>query len=481
MDNDKLVTILEQQAEILKQLAVTPEPAPALHTKTPAAFSTYSPLHGPGGIWTGPGLERDVISAHVRPQGIGSILPLIPTVNVNPQFGVLTGFTEGGADTAFWVTESCTDVPAGYAKSCTLTAQTGTLRVDSQTIDMDDVMLKLHRGDFTDLILQGEVLGLTGLNPVDTNAGDILNVVSASEMTQMGVQTERLLSRAMWQGVVADNQFPGLDVQIATGQVDVNTGVACPAVDSDVKDFALDQVGGTGRDIVEYLGMLEFFLNYNARTMGLDPVDWVLVMRPELWFELSAVWPCAYNTNRCANSLGTSARVVIDGRENIADRDRMRQGMTIDINGSSYPVIVDTGIFEHNNVNNGNLIPGQYASSIYFVPLRIRGGLPVTFREYIDYRMAATDVSFTRDNLHVWWTDNGSFTWSLEQTKWCYKFSLKTQQRVILRAPHLAGRIDLVMYEPLQHLRDPNPDSPYFADGGVSLRGTDATRNAVWL
>lgn len=480
MNDSEFRAIFDQQTQILKAL-VEKETGESV-TKTPAAASSYTPLHGPGGIWTGPGLERDVISAHVRPQGLASVLRLLPTFNDNPQFGIMTGFTQGAADSTYWVTEHCADVPAGYQKGCNLTAQFGALRVDSQTIDMDDVMLKLHRGDFTDLMLRGEVLGLTGLNPSDTDQGDILNLVSASEFVQMGVQTERLLNRATWQGTVANNQFPGLDVQIATGQVDVNTNQACPAADSDVKSFAFDEIGGSGRDIVEYLSMLEFYLNYNAQTMGLDPVSWVIVMRPELWFELTAIWPCAYNTSRCSPAmLGANSRTFIDGRENVADRDRMRQSKTIDINGTTYPVVVDTGIAELNNVNNANLNPGEFASSIYFVPLTINGGLPVTYRQYLDYRGAAKDVGFARGNLHVWWTDGGVFAWSLEQTKWCYKFSLKSQQRIILQAPHLAGRIDQVKYIPLQHLRDPQPDQPYHQDGGVSLRSTAASRYAVWL
>lgn len=483
--DERYLELLEQQNKILASIVTKEEKAGESHTKTPANFSTYTPLHGPGGIWTGPGLERDVISAHVRPFGLASRLRLLPTVDVNPQFGILTGFTAGDTnDNTYWVTQHCADVPAGYMKSCTLTAQFGTIRVDSQTIDMDDVMLRLHRGDFTDLVLNGELLGLTGLNPADTGQGDVLNLVTASEMVQMGIQTERLLSRAIWQGAVANNQFPGLANQIATGQVDVNTNAACPAADSDVKDFALDFVGGGGRDIVEYMSMLEFYLNYNAMTMGLDPVDWVIVMRPELWFELTAVWPCAYNTTRCVNAMtgaGTNSQTVIDGRENIMERDRMRQAMSIDINGRNYPVVTDTGIFEHNNINNANLNPAQFASSIFFVPLTIRGGLPVTYRQYLDYRQAQRDVSYANGKLDIWWTDNGVYAWAVEQTKWCYKFSLKSQQRIVLRAPHLAGRIDNVAYEPLQHLRDAHPNDPYFSDGGVSLRATDATRYAVWL
>jgi hypothetical protein len=464
---------------LLQAVANQTKDANGLQTKAPASFSTYTPLHGPGGIWTGPGLERDVITAHVRPHGLASRLPLLPTVNTNPLYGTLTGFTAAGDTQPQY---ACDDAEAAYAKGCTLTAKLGMFRLDSQTIDMDDVMLRLHRGDFTDLMLRGQVLGLTDLNPSDTNQSDILNVVSHSEMVTVGVNTERALTRQLWQGTVALNQGPGLDSQIATGQVDAQTNVACPAMDSDVKDFALDDVGGSGRDIVEYLSMLEFYLRYNAQTMGLDPVTWVVVMRPGLWHELSAVWPCKYNTHRCGDAdLGTNSRVVIDGRENIAERDNMRNGNFIFINGNRYEVVTDVGIFEHSNVNNGSLNPGEYASSIYMVPLAITGNFPVTYREYVDYRQAATDVNFAQGRLDVWWTDNGVYSWSLTQNKWCYKFHLKTEQRVILRTPQLAGRIDNVKYTPLQHLRSAFPDSSYHYNGGVSLRANDPGYSAVWL
>lgn len=467
-----LADVLSRQTEILESLVKE------RHEKAPANFSTFTPLHGPGGIWAAAGLERDIINAHVRPFGIADTLPLIPTVNTNPLFGTLTGFTDvTGSEPDF----SCEDAPSGYVKGSTLTAKLGLLRRDSNTIDMDDVMLKLHRGDFTDLILRGQVLGLTNLNPSDTNQSDILNLVTASEMVNVGVQTERALSRQIWQGSVALNQFPGLDSQIATGQLDAVTGAASPAMDSDVKDFGYDLVGGAGRDIVEYVSMIEFYLRHNAMTMGLEPVTWQLAMRPELWFELSAIWPCAYNTHRCGSAdLGANSRVVVDGRENVAERDAMRNGKYIDINGNRYTVVLDTGVFEHNNINNALLNPGEYASSIYFVPMTITGGMPVTYREYLDYRQAQRDVAFTQGRLNAWWTDNGVFSWSLTQEKWCYKFHLKTQQRVILRTPQLAGRIDAIKYTPLQHLRESYPDSPYNFDGGVSLRDNEPSYSAVW-
>jgi hypothetical protein len=159
----------------------------------------------------------------------------------------------------------------------------------------------------------------------------------------------------------------------------------------------------------------------------------------------------------------------------------MRNGMYLDVNGRRYRVVTDTGIFEQNNANTAGVPAGHYRSSIYFVPLTITGGFPVTYREYVDYRQAQPDISLLRGLEDFFWTDNGVFSWAVEQIKWCYKLALKTEQRVILRTPQLAGRVDNIQYAPMQHLRDSDPDSPYWFDGGVSVRGgLISTPNAIW-
>jgi hypothetical protein len=236
----------------------------------------------------------------------------LPSVSEDPRFGALTGYTAASGSEA---ATPCADAPAGYVKACNLTAQFGRIQRDTQTIDWDRVALRRNRGDFSDLMLRGQVLGMTNLSPITSTSSDILNVVTLSEMVIAAVGMERVLVNQMWQGSPANNnagggykEFPGLDNQIATGHVDADTNTTCPALDSDVKNFAYDLVGGTGRDIVEYLSMLEFYLRYNASHMGLDPVQWAVVMRPELWFELSAVWPCRYLTNRC--SIASEMRCV---------------------------------------------------------------------------------------------------------------------------------------------------------------------------
>lgn len=466
----KLADYLSQNTELLTALAQKS----GLHTKVPATSRTANPLHGWNGLFSTPGLERDVITAHVRPFGLSDSLPLISSIDQDPRFGSVTGFT---APVGNQPTNVCDDAPYAYMKGCNLTARFGRIRYDTSTIDMDEVMLRVNRGDFTDLILRGQVLGLTDVGPEGLDQAKILNLLTMSEMVTVGILFERELTRQLWQGsFLIANEYPGLDVQIATGQRDADTNVTCPALDSDVKSYNYRLLDET---IVTYLSMLEHYIYFNAQTMGLLPARWIFAMRPELWQELTAIWPCAYNTNRCADAVAANSQVVLDGRDNTRERDTMRNGMYIDINGRRYDVVTDTGIFEHNNINNANLLAGEYASTIYMVPLTIVGGMPVTYREFVDYRRASGDISLLK-GMETFWTDRGIYAWALEQIKWCYKLAAKTEQRVVLRAPQLAGRIDAVKYSPLQHLRSPDPDSPYFADGGVSIRGATRTPYAVW-
>lgn len=446
--------------------------------KAVTGVMTANKLHGLNGLWSSVS-ERDVVSAHIRPTGISNILTAIADVMEDKRFGILTGYTAAEGDEP---TNACDDAPSGFVKGCNLTARFGMLRRDTNEIEINKTMLRINRGDFVDLQLRGQVLGLTNLNPQNIDQAGILNILTKSEMVTASVLAERELNTQMWQGTWGvGTQFPGLDSQIATGQVDADTGVACPAADSDVKDFAYDDVEGGGRSIVEYVSMLEWYIFFNARRMGMLPADWVWTMRPELWQVFTEVWPCQYNTNKCANSvIGDQSRTVIDGRENIAERDLMRQGMTLEVNGRRYPVVVDDGIFESNSTNDANLAAGEYASTIYFVPLSVAGGLTATWREYLDYRNAfvSSNVALL-DNRQDFWTDDGIFLWAIENQKYCYKISLKTEQRVILRTPQLAGKIQNVKYIPLQHLRSSDAQSEYFLDGGVSLRNA-GTFSAVW-
>ena len=442
-------------------------------------------LHGPGGIFSTFGLEREIINAHIPPTGLANMLPLLPSMDTDPRFGTVTGVTDSVGDQP---TNTCDAAPHAYLKGCNLTARFGRIRFDTNTIEFNEVITRYNRGDFMDLMFLGSMIGAedvrAGLVPTDISETDALNIVTLAEMLVAGVQAQREIVRQLWQGnVFIDAEFPGLDSQIATGQMDADRpGVLCTALDSDVKNFGYADVCGTTRDIVEYVSMMDYYLNHNAQRMKLTPVRWVLVMRPELWYELSACWPCRYLTNRCLSAAGVQVGVIND-ENNTRMRDEMRAGNFLWVNGRKMEVVTDDGIFEHDSTNNANLAPGQFASSIYQVPLTILGNFPSTYRQYLNYRSPvalANVAAFAARRQPDFWSDNGVFSWAYDGQLWCYLLGLKTEQRVILRTPQLAGRIDYVKFTPLEHLRSPFPDSPYHADGGISVRPSPRSSFAVW-
>lgn len=470
-----------------------------LHTKTASTTNTAQLLFGDTGLFAVFGLESDIITSYVRPDGISGELQrrghIFPTTIEQPVLGLITGIQDDGAAA---VANPCSDAPTGYLKACNLFFQSGRLQFDTATIEFDKIFTQLNSGVNTDLRLRGRLLGVSEADfPRGLNEDQVVKLVFMSEMVKVGMLMARGttnqmgLTRQNWQGAIANNtagggykEYPGLDAQITTGHVDAQSGTACPAVDSDVKNFNYQNLFSNNANntpnIVWYLAMLEYYLRFNAQRMGLDPVEWVVVMNPNLWAEFTSVWPIAYNTNRGAELLTVgNTRLNLDARAMTDERDAMREQMTVAINGRRYPVVVDDGINEQVNGDNANIPAGSYASSIYMLPLTINGGFPVSYLEYYDYRVGMQQIQALMGK-QTWWTDGGSFSWALDPIiKWCTKMSAKTERRIVLRTPQLAGRIDNVLYSPLQHLRESFTGSPYEQDGGVSTRAA-STLNAVW-
>ena len=454
-----------------------------MHQKTPAVYHTGHLLDQPGGLWDVPGLENEVISTHITPMGIGSTLPAFGANVDDPRYAFITGWEKA---TGSQPVNPCDDAPKTFSKGGTLTAAFGRIPGQTNTIEIDQVLHK-SRYASTNLQLIGSMLGMDTLadGQFPTNP---LNAVIASEMVGVGVTLERSLATMTWQGAIANNtanggykEFPGLDSQIVVGHVDAEINVAMPSADSLVLNFAYNYVDGTVLDIVEYISAMEYHMFHIAQRTRVAPVEWVLVMRPELWQYLTMVWPCRYNTNRCSNMDGNNP-VVINDDANIRFRDAMRQGMYIDINGRRYRVIEDDGIYEQNNANDANVPAGSFASTLYWVPMRIRNSMPVCYWEYIDYRQVATELApmGAGAKFAPFWTDSGRFLWTSDYVKWCLDMTTKIEPRVVLRTPHLAAKLQNIMYTPLVHLRDFNPDSPYWYDGGVSLRQPGSEGYAVW-
>lgn len=421
-------------------------------------------IHGAYGLFSTFGIDSVVVNAHMTPRGLESRLPVSPTVYTNPLFSYLTGFEGDGAEEP---TGPCDNCPGGVMESCTQTATFGRICRASQEIEVNEIVNMINRGETTPLRLLGEVLGPGGLAPRDNlSVQSWINMVVQAQMVIVSILFQRALIPMVWTGNPANNtsggyaEFPGLDMLISTGKIDAISGARCDALDSDIKDFNYGSIYALDPDIVRYVSTMEWQLRNNARGMGLEPAEWVLVMRPELWFELSEVWPIRYNTGMQSIALPNGRQLVVDGRENVNDRDSMRQQMRLPINGRWYEVIVDDGIDEE------SLADGEFASSIYFVPLRA-AGMTTCYWETKDYRGIPRELATVQPGNPYWISDGGRYMWTLEKLNWCMYIMGKIEPRLILRTPQLAGRIQNVKYSPLQHLRSPFPESPYFAKGGV--------------
>lgn len=440
-------------------------------------------LTGPGGLFGVPGLSRDVISTRVQPKGLASVLPARGTVEMQPLYPYITGFVSPSGTNPNGV---CDDPKtAGPIKNCFQTAQFGRYSFQTREFELNRAGQRTNRGEFMDLSLVNSPLvsNMGGLVTPTSGAGpfSFLNEM-ATRMVEVGVSFQDQLVRQVYTGNPANNsagggykEFPGLDILIGTTKVDAQTGTPCPSLRSILQPFSYANISSSGgQSIVNVLTYMMRMLRYNAERMNFGGTTWAIVMRQSLFWELTAVWPCAYLTYRCLAQDNTQTQLVINSNDQIMMRDEMRQGNYLLIDGVKYPVVIDDGIIEENRSANANIPIVGFASDIYVVPLTIRdGSMAATFWEYFDFSadnaaMSNIDVSGYGS---FFWTDGGRYLWSRKPpTNWCVQMLSKIEPRLILLTPHLAGRITDVVYVPFMHERDSINGDYYFVDGGVTSR-----------
>jgi len=446
--------------------------------KWPAGTATARFVHGPGGIFGACGLEQDVISTRITARGLSQVLKVFPDQKMFPEFPYYMGTREQD-DSSEPATE-CETCISGESQGCLQTACYGLICRETKTLTPNRAIERINAGEF-DLQLVNDILGLDDpFQPISNyDRNTILQMATTWAMLEVGILMQARLVPMIWSGNPINNfgtgyaEFPGLDILIGVNKVDKITGVRCQGLDSDVKEFAYNNINlvdaaGNFR-IVRVITALESYLYHNADRMGLLPAEWAFCMRPEMWQELSEIWPVAYYTTRNV--------VLPAGNTNMLDatrlndlRDDMRGGMYIWVNGRKHQVVTDDGIVEFTNANDANVPQNSFASNIYMVPLAYLGGRPGTFIQHKDYRVAMPDLSQITALASEFWTDAGRFLWTFDRVKWCYTLSGKIEPRVILKVPQIAGRIDHVLITPEQHFRSPFPDSDYFFKGGTSQR-----------
>ena len=493
MDRNQMA-VLERLADALGGVGVqSREKATGFPSGTPQG--PY--LTGPGGLWGVPGVSRDIISTRLQPRGLASRLPARPSNDMYPLFPYITGFlSDTGADP----NGVCDDAKtAGPMKGGLQTAQFGRYERQTRELEVNQQNQRTNRGEFWDLRLVNDPLfqsmGGNDLTSPSSIPGGFpaLQRMVLQRMIEVGVSFQNLLSVQLYQGNPANNssgggyaEFPGLDILIGTGKKDALNGASMPSLNSTLVNYNYGNVSAapsSGNDIVNVLSYTMRNLRFIADRTNMSPVDWAFVMRPSLWWEVSAAWPCSYLTYRCQfRTADGNDRLNVNAADQVAMRDDMRNGMYLMIDGIRYDVILDDGIFEDTNTTSSKVASGNFASDIYIVPLTGAGGYPLTYWEYFDQQAGAMQAVADGNIGSGWfWTDGGRYLWHFKPpVNFCVQWIAKIEPRVILHAPHLAARVQHIQYSPLAHERDPYPTSPYFVDGGVSTGRPVPSLYAEW-
>jgi hypothetical protein len=293
---------------------------------------------------------------------------------------------------------------------------------------------------------------------------------------ERNVSLYRLLNRQLWRGNPANNtagggymEMTGLSVLVATGYKDAQTGTSLPSIDSQLMNFGSKSINTApnGDAIVNTVAYLMNYLSQLASSTGVDPVRWVIVLRRELFFELTKVWPCAYMTTGC--QVATGSTQFIDATQQIAMRDDMRAGKYLMVNGDRYDVVIDDGIPMDTNTTSSAVASGCVRSDIYVLPMSIVGGRSTLYLEYFDFNNPSISDALSGSNMILGRVE-GAFLTVPRQTNFCVTWQTKIEPRLVLRTPWLAGRIQNVVCCPALMPREPFPTDPYFVNGGEVTR-----------
>jgi hypothetical protein len=468
------------------------------HDTTTAPSGPYG--HGVGGLFSMPGQDARIFSAMLQP--VNTILNDLPVLTADPIpgagyggyqqefFTTVTGVTASQQTDANQPTAECSPFPeGGLLKVCTLVSPYGRYGASLPTLNLETLGMLANPADPTYLQLMNMAQPDAGPSLPGGMQGILYNEFTKRAFTAVHGYAQ-YVSRKIWNGdpalSAASNRWRdvlGLNTQINAGNKrDAISNTLCTAMDSDVKDFGYQQITGTVNDIVRYMDMMFAYLNWNASQAGMGNVRWKIYMRPQLFDEIAKIWPIRYYQEAMlqVNNF-TNARFNF-GSE-VADlRDRMRAEAFIPLRGMRVEVGLDEGIAERNSTTNAQLTPGQFASDIYFVPLTVLGGVPVTYLEPFNQANAITEAVIREGRvLNTFTSDGGQYRWYTRQTDNCVSWSFVSQFRIVVRTPQLAGRITNVAYAPLQHFRSAyNDEVSYFSNGGRTNNPVTPSYYSEW-
>lgn len=428
-------------------------------------------FYAEGGLFVDCSLERSVLNTLIQPMGgLANMIPVRPTVDETVKYAFVTQRTPSGTTPMDY---PCDDPPVvGTIDACFASFGIGRLEYSTRTIELDKIIQRAHRGVPDDLYFVGNIRG----EPAIPSREDLLNnnlVQQGAVRMQMSLQAnahQMQLFNWFWNGdprpeAVTMNgahggwqSFWGLNSMIANDYGTVAkpwvTGTNCTLLNSDVKDFSETEHGGfVGQDsIFDYLQELESTIYMRAFYMSLLPTRWVFVMHPIIWAEVVKYLPCDMAANSCVGpNVVINANDGGSGLYNLAMRRQLENTMQLQLNGRSVEVVLDSATPITENAPVAPATVPTYTSSIYLVPLTVRGEQTLYWRHmnYGEFGAALAPIPNQPDTEG--WSDAGRFHWIIDRDHGrCFKIRSKIEPALVFRAPHLAGRIDNVTVTPKQ-------------------------------
>ncbi len=435
-----------------------------------AGTAAGAQLHGPGGLLSTYGLNKQVVNAMIMPRGLSGRLPVRPSVDTNEIFAILTGLL---ASTGNEPTAACAEWPmVGQFKVCQQQHPFGQQGRESQVLNIKYAGQVINRGEFTDNVLFGQPNMGDNVTPGPVDWGRALQTEYEKKLAELYAGYFRDYARYIYTGnpqttagSAGFQQYRGLDLLIATGKRDARSGVLCPAADSIVYDFNGTNVTTSGATVYSILANIVTNLARLAQQLGFD-VKWALVMRYGAYWALTQIWPCIYATAGCVspNTIVHTASL----EEQAMLRDDMRNRSVLKIEGRDIEVIIDDMITETPAAGG---VVGTYQSDIYFVPLTANGE-PTLFWEYFSFNeQAIAAASQMAPQGYFTTLQNGRFLQVRQSpTHTCVQVEIIERPRLILMTPFLAARLTNMRYTIAIHERDAFPTEPYFVNGGSTTQ-----------
>lgn len=494
-DLNQLMALMAKQQEqitmLLQDRRNDPRISRFMRHDAPATSHASMNFHGPGGLFSSPNLERPILGAVSKPRGLTSILPAYSSNVLNPLFGVITGIEENGEDEP---TAVCDDAPTGYITAGSLTARFGRVMRATKTIESGATGWVHGRGEHTDLQMMGSLISPDAFGfaaPPATGIGNNSNLpnnVLLGEMAVVGTLFVRKLSQLNWVGDPTATpgtfnnlgyvEYPGLAVQVNTGQLDAESGNAVAAFDSNVvvptawaaiEDDPQGFVATMSRTYQQQKLLAE---------QQFDGAQFAWAMHPQTFYAITQVWPTAYYSQNFAQldagdastSLNLSAMELLDMRE------QMLNGSFLPMLGEQVPVIQDTGIPRLYNADDAvNIDADEMYAEIYLLPLQLSSGFPTLYYEVRDWSQMITVPN------NSFWTDGGRFLWTYQEQKTCWNLQARWEGRLVLRTPQLAARITRWKINNIMAMRSPYPADADYVAGGEVAQANPPTQSAVWL